>query len=140
MLERKIRVALPLQPRQIPAPMPEVTIQSEEASKHESPAEADFRQPIGLRIQARQVPICPDPNLRLPPRPPDLEGNGTDLTDLDMGINMDFEENSPFQEGIISETYDRSDRSYIKEPSKLVDLLDITKIIQKFLPEQTDID
>ena len=50
-----------------------------------------------------------------------------------MGINTDFEENSPFQEGIISETYERLDRSYTKEPSELTDLLDTTKIIQKFL-------
>ena len=32
------------------------------------------------------------------------------MTDLDMGINMDFEENSPFQEGIILENYERPDR------------------------------
>ena len=57
-----------------------------------------------------------------------------------MGINTDFEENSPFQEDIILETYERPDRSYIKEPSELVDLLDTTTIVQKFLPKQTDID
>ena len=57
-----------------------------------------------------------------------------------MGINMDFVENLLFQEGIISETYERPDRSYIKEPSELEYLLDTTKIIQKFLPKQTDID
>ena len=60
--------------------------------------------------------------------------------DLDMDINTDFEENSPFQEGIILETYERPDRSYIKEPPELTDLLDTTKIVQKFLPKQTDID
>ena len=57
---------------------------------------------------------------------------------MDMGINTDFEENSPFQEGIILETYERLDRTYIKE-SELVDLLDITMIIQKILPKETDI-
>ena len=57
-----------------------------------------------------------------------------------MNIDTDFEENSPFQEGIISETYERLDKSYIKEPSELVDLLKTTKIMQKFLPKQTDID
>ena len=57
-----------------------------------------------------------------------------------MDINTDFEENPPYQEGIISETYERLDKSYIKEPLELRDLLDTTKIVQKFLPKQTDID
>ena len=52
--------------------------------------------------------------------------------------NMDFEENSPHQEGIISETYESPDKSYIK-PHKLADLVDTSKIVQKYLPEQTDI-
>ena len=30
----------------------------------------------------------------------------------DIGINTDFEENPPYQEGVISETYQRPDRSY----------------------------
>ena len=57
-----------------------------------------------------------------------------------MDINTDFEEYSPYPEGIISETYERLDKSYIKEPPELRDLLDTTKIMQKFLPKQTDID
>ena len=59
---------------------------------------------------------------------------------MDLDINTDFEENSPYQEGIISETYQRSGKSYINEPPELRDLLDTTKIVQKFLPKQTDID
>ena len=31
-------------------------------------------------------------------------------------INLDFEENSPFQEGIISEAYQRLDKSFFQEP------------------------
>ena len=57
-----------------------------------------------------------------------------------MDINIDFEENSPYQKGIISETYERPDRSYFKEPSELKDLIDTNKLVQKFLPKQTDID
>ena len=57
-----------------------------------------------------------------------------------MDRNIDFEENSPFQKGIISEMYERPDRSYFKEPSELKDLIDTTKLVQKFLPKQTDID
>ena len=86
--------------------MPEVAAQLQVASGHGSSAQADFRQPIDSRIEARQVPIYPDTNLRLPPRPPDFKENGRDLTNLDTGINTDFEENSPFQDGIISEIYE----------------------------------
>ena len=59
-------------------------------------------------------------------------------TDLDRKV--DIEENSPFQEGIISETYERPDKSYIQEPYKMKDLIDTTKLVQKFSPKQTDID
>ena len=51
-----------------------------------------------------------------------------------------MEENSPFQEGIISEIYKRQDTSYIQEPPELKDLIDTTKLIQKYLPKQMEID
>ena len=57
-----------------------------------------------------------------------------------MDRKLEIEENSPFQEGIISEIYERPDTSYIQEPQELKDLIDTTKLIQKFLPKQTDID
>ena len=60
--------------------------------------------------------------------------------DNDLDRNIDIEENSPFQEGIISETYERPDTSYVQEPYELKDLIDTTKLIQKFLPKQMDID
>ena len=60
--------------------------------------------------------------------------------DNDLDRNVDIEENSPFQEGIISEIYERPDTSYIQEPLELKDLIDTTKLIQKFLPKQMDID
>ena len=46
----------------------------------------------------------------------------------------------PFQEGIISEIYERPDNSYVQEPQELKDLIDTTKLIQKYLPKQMDID
>ena len=54
--------------------------------------------------------------------------------------NIDFEENSPHQEGIISEMYESPDKSYIREPHELAKLVDTSKIVQKYLPNQTDID
>ena len=59
---------------------------------------------------------------------------------MDLDREIKFEENSSHQEGIISETYERPDKSYIQEPTELKDLIDTTKLIQKFLPKQVDID
>ena len=103
-------------------------------------AQTGIKQPIGPRIENRPIPFYPDPTLRPPPRPPDLKETRRDLLDLDTVRNIDFEENSPYQGGIISEMYERPDRSYFKEPSELKGLIDTTKSIQKFLPKQTDID
>ena len=60
--------------------------------------------------------------------------------DLDLNINKDFEENSPYQEGIISETYQRLDKSQLLEPPELADLINTNNLVQKYLPKQTDID
>ena len=60
--------------------------------------------------------------------------------DNDSDRKVEIEENLPFQEGIISETYERPDNSYVQEPQELTDLIDTPKLIQKYLPKQTDID
>ena len=60
--------------------------------------------------------------------------------DLDLEINQDFEENSPYQEGIISEIYQRPEKSKLVEPPELADLVNTDNIVQKYLPRQTDID
>ena len=122
----------PSQPKQTSAPatksIPDVGAQPhmKAQTEHVSPAQTDFKQPIGPMIETRQVPFYPDPLLRLSPRPLDLKENGRDLMDLDIDISTDFEEVSPFQEGIISETYERPDRSYIRVPPELTDLVDNT--------------
>ena len=56
--------------------------------------------------------------MRPSPRPPGLEDNNRrDLRpNLITDPNIDFEENSPHQEGIISETYESPGKSYIGEP------------------------
>ena len=36
--------------------------------------------------------------------------------------------------------YERPGKSYIQEPSELMDFVDTTKLVQRFLPKQTDID
>ena len=100
-------------------------------------------QPIGPKIQHRPVPPYCNPYARPPPRPPDVTNsvdNQKDLLENDLDQNLDIEENSPFQEGIISKIYERPDRSYVQEPYELKDLIDTTKLVQKFLPKQMDID
>ena len=51
--------------------------------------------------------------------------------DLDADINMDFAENSPLQEGVISETYQRPNRSYFQEPPELESLINTGRLVQK---------
>ena len=47
-------------------------------------------------------------------------------------INLDFEENSPFQEGVTSEAYQRLDKSFFQEPQALTDMINTGNIIQCF--------
>ena len=56
------------------------------------------------------------------------------------GSNLDIEENSPFQEGIISETIQRPDKMFFKKPKSLDDIIDMGNLIHKCLPKQTGID
>ena len=50
---------------------------------------------------------------------------------MDTDKNINFEEYPLYQEGIISEMYERPDKSYIQEPSELKDLIDTTKLVQR---------
>ena len=74
-----------------------------------------------------------------------IKGKDVVLSDFFSRQKMDdrkieIEENSPFQEGIISEIYERPNTSYVQEPQELKDLIDTTKLIQKFLLKQMDIE
>ena len=85
------------------------------------------------------VPFHPDPTYRPPPKPirsntprsqeSSLSSPGTENINPDS--NLDFEENSPFQEGIISEAYQRPDKSFFQEPKELNDLVSMGNLIQK---------
>ena len=55
-------------------------------------------------------------------------------------IDVEFEENSSHQEGIISEFYQRSNKSYFQEPKDLESLVNTSRLVQKHLPKQADID
>ena len=60
-----------------------------------------------LQVTKIQTPFYPDPVVKPPPRPPDkIAQNDRQINlDLDLEINKDFKENSPYQEGVISEIY-----------------------------------
>ena len=92
-----------------------------------------------LPIKCLPSQIYPQPAIRLPPRPPDPS---EPIHKVKAGIepNLDFEENSPHQEGIITEMYESPDKSYLEQLQELSDLVDSTKLIHKYLPKQVDID
>ena len=77
-----------------------------------------------------------EPVVRPLPKPPDNISKKQEVESL----KIEIEENSPFQENIISEVYKRPDKSYFQEPIELKDLVDTNNIVQCFLPKQTDID
>ena len=72
------------------------------------------------------VPFYPGPTYRPPPKPvrsftPEShEGsqssNSSEITNIDPGVNLGSEENSPFQEGVISVAYLRPNKSFFQEP------------------------
>ena len=79
------------------------------------------------------------PVMRPPPRPLDPI-RPIPKVNVEIEPNLDFEENSPHQEGIITETYESPDKSYLEQPQELTDLVDSTKLVHKYLPKQVDID
>ena len=58
--------------------------------------------------------------------------------DINPNINLYFEENSPFQEGVMSESFQRLDKYFFQEPKELRDLINKGNLIHKILPKQAD--
>ena len=93
------------------------------------------------------VPLHPGPVYRPPPKPirhdvSDQQGSQIlpGMEDINPNINLDFEENSPFQEGVMSKTFQRLDKSFFQESKELGNIINKGNLIQKFLPKQADID
>ena len=66
--------------------------------------------------------------------------NSQNVQDISPNINFDFKENSPFQEGVMSETFQRLDKSFFQDPKELGDLINKGNFVHKYLPKQMDID
>ena len=103
------------------------------------------RENIPKQIYVPQKPIIPihpnqisNPIPKLPERLTQNEKQ-TNL-ELDLEINRDIEENLPYQEGIISEIYQKPHKSQLVDPPELTDLINTERIVQKYLPKQADID
>ena len=79
------------------------------------------------------------PSVRAPPKPPNAEDT-TSGPNLGQEPNVDFEENSPHQEGIITEMYIAPDQSYLEQPQELTTLVNTSKVVQKYLLQQADMD
>ena len=66
------------------------------------------------------------PQNRSPLKPPDIVSKEKEVE----SSKIEIEENSPFQESIISEVYERPDKSYFQELIELKDLIDTNNIVQ----------
>ena len=95
-----------------------------------------------IQDKNRELPFYPDPIYRSPPRRPEniWLHSPERKPDVRFKIDIEFEENSPYQEGIISETYQRPDKYYFQEPRDLESLVNTGRLVKKFLPKQADID
>ena len=77
-------------------------------------------------LRSELLPPYLVPPIGPPPKPPDNLSKKQEVESL----KIEIEENSPFQESIISEVYERPDKSYFQEPIELKDLIDINNIVQ----------
>ena len=93
------------------------------------------------------VPFHPGPVYRPLPKPikhdmsyPQSSWRPTNIENINPDINFDFEESSPFQEGVMTKTFQRPDKAFFQEPKELRDLINKGNLIQKYLSKHTDID
>ena len=132
-LRRKVKALQPISsPHQLPVqpitehvsktvmPLPEPTDQSQSHIQPKiMPRPLSQHQQvdptcIGPKIQHRPSPPYYDPYVRPPLKPPDILDpldSQKDLLENGSDRKVEIEENSPFQEGVISEMYERPDTS-----------------------------
>ena len=87
------------------------------------------------------TPFMPDvsfhPGLLL--RNPKQQPIKQNIQEINPKINFDFEENSPFQEGIMLETFQRPDKSYFQNPKELGDLINKENLVHKSPEKETTV-
>ena len=91
--------------------------------------------PQGLVISLGNiVPLSTHPSVRPSPKLPNAGTEAISSPNLGQDPNVDFEENSPHQEGIITEMYVAPDQSYLEQLQELTKLVNTSKVVQKYLP------
>ena len=86
--------------------------------------------PQGLVVPGNIIPISTHPSVRLLPKPPDtVSKEAISIPNLVQKPNVDFEESSPHQEGIITEMYINPDQSFIEQPPELTNLVITSKLV-----------
>ena len=83
-------------------------------------------------------PFMPDVSLHLDLllRTPKQQTIKQNVQEINPKINFDFKENSPFQEGVMSETFQRPDKSFFQNPKELGDLTKKTWFINSYPNKQ----
>ena len=69
------------------------------------------------------------------PRSQESSQSSSSVENINPDINLDFEENSPFQEAVIPETFQRLDKSFFQDPKELNYPINTGNLIQMFLPK-----
>ena len=109
-------------------PVPNYTI-PKLVSEHDSTSRAITRK--GMWDSRREIPFY-----RPPPKPTEICTHviprkipNSGINSLEQDINTDFEENSPHQEGVISEIYQRPEKLHFQEPPELQNLVNTGKLV-----------
>ena len=85
--------------------------------------------------QGNKDVLYPEPIVRPLPKPLELIDKTVEPKQRTKSDpNIDFEDNSPHHKGIILETYINLDQTYFERPQELTDLVNTTKLVQKYLP------
>ena len=80
------------------------------------------------------VPFHPGPTYMPCPKPirsQESSQSSSSVENINPDIDLDFEENSTFQEGVISETVQRPNKSFFQDSRELNDLINMGNLIQK---------
>ena len=112
-----------------------IKTEKEKDSKPPHSTVVNQQLPQGLVIPPGNIVLLSThPSVRLPPKPPNAVEDATSSPNLGQDPNVDFEENSPHQEGIITEMYVAPDQSYLEQLQELTKLVNTSKVVQKYLP------
>ena len=69
------------------------------------------------------------------PKSQERSQSSPSVENISPDINLDFKENSPFQEGVISDIFQRQEKTFFQDPKGINDLINMGNLVQKFLPK-----